>query len=372
MAFKKYDIFISYAIEDKTTVAGPLAELLKKNGLKVFFAGTELGIGDDIREVIHNGLRQSKFGVVILSPDYNRSWTFGELFNLIDKEVFERQAVIFPVWHHIRFSEIKTHFPDLVNRYALPTDKGLEFIASEITRQVKRRKYKKRKRNLLRFTALAFLMSFSTMLIPGVQHVRQLKAKNNTVFETLIRNKIHERKLEIENNFRQQKTLNRGMLSSPDTVIEKYRYYLKRGNGGYHYYTFKSGIKPKLSSKKAIQTARIPVSEDPSAYHGLVDPFAYRFKETVLRKDTVFYADYGMISQSDMSFTIDSSWTDLEERQHIYVKYSNNIAAVRVKYIIWKNSKPKRKQYVDLFGFMPREEYILANTSGQWKIEEIK
>lgn len=372
MIFKKYDVFISYAVEDKLTVAEPLTELLRKNGLKVFFAGTELGIGDDIREVIHSGLRQSKFGVVILSPDYNRSWTLGELFNLIDKEVFEKRAVIFPVWHHIRFSEIKSHFPDLVNRYALPTDNGLEFLTSEIARQIKRRKHKKKKRNLLRFSALVLLMSLSTMLIPGVQHVRQYKASNNMVFEKLIKNRIRERKLEIENYFRQQKNENQGILSSPDTVIAKYQHYLKRGNGGYHYYTFKSGIKPNLSSKKAIQSARIPVSEDPSGYHGLEDPFAYRFKETALRKDTVFYADYGMVSQSDMSFTIDSSWKDREERQHIYVKYSNNIAAVRVKYIIWKNSKPKRKQYVDLFGFMPREEYIISNTSGEWQIEEIK
>jgi hypothetical protein len=372
MIFKKYDVFISYAIEDKLTVAEPMSDALKKSGLKVFFAGTQLGIGDDIREVIHTGLRQSKYGVVILSPNYNRSWTLGELFNLFDKEVFEKHAVIFPVWHNIRFSEIKSHFPDLVNRYALPTDYGLDFITTEITKQVKRRKVKKRKRYLLRFSALFLLMSLSTMLVPGVERIRQNKARNNKVFETLIKNKIHERKLEIENYFKDQKNENRGMLSTPDTVIAKYRQYLKQGNGGYHYYSFKSGIKPKLTNKKAIQNARIMVSENPSAYHGLEDPYAYRFKETTLRKDTVFYADYGMVSQSDMSFTIDSSWKDREERQHIYVKYSNNIAAVRVKYIIWKNSKPRRKQYVDLFGFMPREEYIMSNSNGQWLIEEIK
>lgn len=372
MMFKKYDIFISYAVEDKTSVAAPLAELLKKNGLKVFFAGTELGIGDDIREVIHTGLRQSKFGVVILSPDYNRSWTLGELFNLIDKEVFEKQAVIFPVWHNIIITDVSRAFPGLLNRFALPTSKGTEFIASEITRQVKRKRNKRNNRIMIRAAFLFTLMAVSAMIVPGFQQVSRYKMKDNAVFESLIAGNIRERKSKIVNHLKQEQTKNGGILVAPDTVISSYRHFKRIGSGGYHYYTFRNGIKPVLKSKKSLTIAGIRADETPEQYHNLKEPYAIRIREKLNRKDTVYYGDFVLIDQAEATFKIDSAWRDDQERYHIHVRHINNIQAVRVKYMSWKNQKPKRQHYIDLFGVMPNEEYVFVNTDKQWKIMEIK
>lgn len=372
MTFKKYDIFISYAIEDKTTVAGPLAELLKKNGLKVFFAGTELGIGDDIREVIHNGLRQSKFGVVILSPDYNRSWTFGELFNLIDKEVFERQAVIYPVWHHIRFSEIKSHFPDLVNRYALPTDKGLEFIASEITRQVKRKVGKKRKRILIRTSWIVALMFCSSLLVPGVQQVKRNKLPDRSVFKSSIMQRIEKYQVKIRTELMKTNSSNNGELVSPERLFSKYRQYLSIGTGGKHLYSFRDD-RTRLNSLKAIEEAGIFPDDGPFSYYDVSRPAAYRVRDIERKRDTLLLAEYILIDKDPLKFVIDTITRDEQQHIHVFVSYAHNIRAAQVKYLIRRSrSKTQQEQKINLFGFKPREEYVFEHKTGIWSILEIK
>lgn len=82
----KYDVFISHASEDKEEVAQPLAEQLKQVGLEVWLDEFELKLGDSIRRKIENGLAESRFGIVILSPDYFRKeWPQKELDALIAK-----------------------------------------------------------------------------------------------------------------------------------------------------------------------------------------------------------------------------------------------------------------------------------------------
>jgi hypothetical protein len=82
-----YDLFISYAHEDKEEVARPLVNLLKSLNLKVWFDEDELTIGAGLRRGLERGLAQSRFGVVILSPAYFRKeWPKKELDALIARE----------------------------------------------------------------------------------------------------------------------------------------------------------------------------------------------------------------------------------------------------------------------------------------------
>jgi len=60
-----WDVFISHAWEDKDAVARPLAILLKKAGLKVWYDETTLTLGDSLRRTIDEGLARSRYGVVI-------------------------------------------------------------------------------------------------------------------------------------------------------------------------------------------------------------------------------------------------------------------------------------------------------------------
>jgi len=63
----EWDIFISHASEDTETIARPLAESLKRRGLRVWFDEHSLTVGDGLRRSIDDALRNAQFGVVVLS-----------------------------------------------------------------------------------------------------------------------------------------------------------------------------------------------------------------------------------------------------------------------------------------------------------------
>jgi len=128
----KYDIFLSHAWEDKDDVARPLAEALLKNGLKIFYDEFTLRVGDNLRRSIDNGLSQSKYGVVILSPNFfNKEWPQKELDGLTSREISSNKVII-PIWHNVTRDDVVRFSPILANKVAVSTDKGIDVVANEI------------------------------------------------------------------------------------------------------------------------------------------------------------------------------------------------------------------------------------------------
>lgn len=66
----KYDVFLSHASEDKDDVAHPLAEHLRRHGLRVWFDEFELRIGDNLVAKLNAGISASRFGILVLSKDF--------------------------------------------------------------------------------------------------------------------------------------------------------------------------------------------------------------------------------------------------------------------------------------------------------------
>jgi len=98
MKEKRWDIFISHAGEDKATVARPLTTALRRVGVRVWLDEHELTVGDSLSEKIDEGLSQSRFGAVILSPAFfAKHWPKKELAGLRAREE-EAQKVILPIW----------------------------------------------------------------------------------------------------------------------------------------------------------------------------------------------------------------------------------------------------------------------------------
>jgi hypothetical protein len=129
----EYDVFISYASEDKEIVARPLAKELKDYGLRVWFDEMELEIGDSIIEKIQDGLSKSRYGIVILSRNFfRRGWPQRELKVLMEKEIKTGKKVILPLWHDIDESYIISNYPFLMEKFALRTYEGLKNICEKI------------------------------------------------------------------------------------------------------------------------------------------------------------------------------------------------------------------------------------------------
>lgn len=131
-----WDIFISHAGEDKDAVARPLAERLRSLGLTVWYDEFTLSLGDSLRQSIDYGLANSKFGVVILSPDFfSKNWPTRELDGLFAKETYSGK-VILPVWHNIDQAGVSKCSPMLADRIAAITSNGLDVVVREIMRVV--------------------------------------------------------------------------------------------------------------------------------------------------------------------------------------------------------------------------------------------
>ena len=118
---KEYDFFISYASEDKDTFVRPLAKFLSEKGAKVWYDDFILKVGDSLRQQIEDGLRKSRFGIVILSEHFfNKQWTQRELNGLFQLET-QRQSVILPIWHKLSKDEVIQYSPILSDKVALNT-----------------------------------------------------------------------------------------------------------------------------------------------------------------------------------------------------------------------------------------------------------
>lgn len=133
----EWDVFISYAGDDRDAVAAPLRDLLSGFGVRVWFDQIELRIGDSLRQRIDDGLSRSRYGVVILSPSFfSRHWPTQELNGLAQRET-EGRKVILPVWHGVGPEEVRRYSPILADRVAAKTELGIEHAAVRILRVVR-------------------------------------------------------------------------------------------------------------------------------------------------------------------------------------------------------------------------------------------
>lgn len=130
---KDYDVFISHASEDKELVVRPLANALREKGLKTWYDEFELKIGDDLKTKIDIGLKNSRFGIVVLSRhSLKKEWASYELEEIINRSDAGEQ-VLLPIWHNITKQEVMDINPKLIDKLARNTAiNTIEEIATEI------------------------------------------------------------------------------------------------------------------------------------------------------------------------------------------------------------------------------------------------
>lgn len=134
----KYDIFISHASEDKDDVARPIAEELASRDVKVWLDECELTLGDSLRRSIDAGLANSRFGLVVLSPNFfAKEWPQKELDALVARED-GKEKVILPVWHNVRRKDILEFSPLLADKLAVSSAVGIDNVVQQILAAMQR------------------------------------------------------------------------------------------------------------------------------------------------------------------------------------------------------------------------------------------
>ena len=93
----------------------------------------EIRIGDNLVRKIDDGLRRSRYGVVIVSPHFfAKGWSTWELSALAAIEAGAGKKRILPVWHNMTSADVEKHSPLMAVIYAANTNDGIESIADQI------------------------------------------------------------------------------------------------------------------------------------------------------------------------------------------------------------------------------------------------
>jgi hypothetical protein len=139
----KWDAFICHASEDKVQVVRPLAEALTNLGLNVWYDEFTLKVGDSLRRKIDTGLRNSDFGIVILSKNFFlKNWPQTELDGLYAKAMAGTRKIILPVWHNITKQEVYDYSPTLADLVGLRTSDGIDKIAGSLKEEIREEQHR--------------------------------------------------------------------------------------------------------------------------------------------------------------------------------------------------------------------------------------
>ena len=181
----EYDAFISHAVEDKSPIANELCARLEQAGLKIWYSGKELGIGDSIEKTIQKGLNRSRYGIVIFSPTYlAKNWTIREFYTLLAKEI-EEHKVILPVLYNVSLDDLKNKDLVMADRFAVNADRGIDFVVQRLVQEIQKTPVMKTETSwyarlwfflvLSLLTNLGFLLK-SNLFSQTVQNVSQVAA----------------------------------------------------------------------------------------------------------------------------------------------------------------------------------------------------
>ena len=114
-------------------MARPIAKGLQKLGLTVWYDESTLKVGDNLRQAIEKGLKESKFGVVVFSKHFfEKEWPRHELDGLFSLEGTSGNKKILPVWHEVSRSEVAEYSPILAGRLAASTKKGIDYVVAQL------------------------------------------------------------------------------------------------------------------------------------------------------------------------------------------------------------------------------------------------
>jgi len=138
----RYDAFICHASEDKKAFVLKLAHNLIRKGHSIWFDEFELKTGDSIRRKIDEGLKHSRYGIVIFSKAFfNKNWPQYELDGLVETEMSDSKKRILPIWYRIEKDDMLRYSPSLAGKKAIKIpERTIEEAVNQLSKDLKQDK----------------------------------------------------------------------------------------------------------------------------------------------------------------------------------------------------------------------------------------
>ncbi len=95
---ERKDIFICHASEDKRDVVRPLVHAMDKAGISYWYDEVKVRWGDSITEKVNEGLRTSRYVIVVLSESFiSKNWPQRELNSVLNIEASSGEVRVLPL-----------------------------------------------------------------------------------------------------------------------------------------------------------------------------------------------------------------------------------------------------------------------------------
>jgi hypothetical protein len=367
----EYDIFISYAVEDRISIVTELVEKLKKSGLRVWYAGQELRVGKSIEEVIKEGLNKSRYGVVILTHNYfTKDWPRKELHALWGKS----DSFIIPIWHHLTTEEVKGYDPLLADKWGIESSKGVNAITAEIISAIEEHKKDempasnqeqkvKTKAFNPKVVVLTLFIGMLGFVIIWFFIIKDLPS-NELINET-IENRIDALQTKIINDHELEMSKKNGVAATIQQITDYHERYENIKAQYRNEYYFKTGYS-EFNFKKNVEPALGVEIDHLAAYNNFGFTYPNIFTIDYLPSAHTMDVKTIFINTQPVKFEILAEKETEDERYLVEVKYENQIRYISIDLIYSKRSDWIKRRVYTFQGLLPKETYRFEKEGGQW------
>lgn len=129
------DIFVCHAGEDKEEIVRPMIEAFNQSGISCWYDEAEIRWGDSIIQKVNEGLKDSRYVVVVFSLNFvEKNWPQRELNAVLNQEASTGEVKVLPllVGSEDEKRQILTKFPLLNDKRYLPWDGDLRSIVKAL------------------------------------------------------------------------------------------------------------------------------------------------------------------------------------------------------------------------------------------------
>lgn len=137
------DVFICHASEDKPSVVQPLVEALESDGITFWYDEAEIQWGDSITQKVNEGLKISRYVIVILSRAFLlKNWPTRELNAALNLEASSGDILVLPLIYGDKSdkTEILSKYPILNDKFFLSWEMGIETIIRALRARLEKSK----------------------------------------------------------------------------------------------------------------------------------------------------------------------------------------------------------------------------------------
>jgi len=370
-----YDVFISFAVEDRD-VAIELWNKLTAKGLKVWYSGKDLKVGDALTEEIHNNLDQSRFGVVILSPTYlSKIWTLNEFFFLQKRENTGTKTLL-PVLYNITPEELAAKFQPMADIFAIHADRGIDQGIEKLMDEISRLRNIDKKQSSLtariarnKKSILAAIILLAIVATIFAIQPFQISPPTDLIEQT-IRKRIESLQQKADHDLNAMIETANGKAAAAEKIKDIYSAYVNTRSHYRNEYILQTGysvIRAKRNVEAALATDISNIS--PFNLYTFTSPNIYKLDSALdqdhRRERYLFY------NTQPVSYQIQKS--DNEKGEHkVSVTYTNPMRMVYTSLTFPYSDTGIKYHQMDITALRPAETYTFTHENDEWILKAVE